>query len=154
MTNQIVPTSQAQPAQVHLRPQNVEQTPNVLAEEAKLFTPPNLGYYWGLLSDQYPDLVTDSLKQCVQEAGDALLSSFESAIRGLHLETPPPAQRLILYRRKPPELWMEQKSKFPTAFLRDWLDWERLEGRLIPMPDEVPATATSPQLPPPQGVQP
>jgi hypothetical protein len=134
------------PATVNLRPQNVEQTPNVMAEQAKLFTPPNLGYYWSLLSDQYPDLVDDALKQVTQESGDALLHAFESALKGLHLATPPPAQRTVLYRRKPIALWVEQRAKFPWAFLHDWLDWERLEGRLIAMPPDVPADAVSPQL--------
>lgn len=150
MTQQARPTMQASPGVVHLRPQNVEQTPNVLAEQAKLFTPPDLGYWWSYLSDQFEEVVDQNLKQVTQESGDAFLSAFESAVRGLHLSRPEPRERLLLYRRKPVELWIEQRAKFPWAFQSDWQDWERLEGRLIPQPPPfMPGPDLSGIVPPP-----
>lgn len=154
VTRQAVPTQQANPAVVHLRPQNVEQTPNVLAEQAKLFTPPNIGYYWSLLADQFPDQVDRNLKELTKASGDAFLHAFEAAVRGLHLERPGPRDRLLLYRRKPVELWIEQRAKFPWAFQSDWDDWEKLEGRLIPQPPPfMPGPDLSATMAPPsQGV--
>jgi hypothetical protein len=136
----------AAPFTGRLRPQNVTQTPNVMIDQAKLYSPPTLGSYWSWLARKAPERVKPAMKRATERSGRMAMIAWDAALAGLGVSTPPPNERIILYRRKPMELWVEQRAKFPWAFLHDWLDWEKLEGRLIPMPPEIPQDAVGPAI--------
>lgn len=151
-----MPTQQAVPSSVKLRPQNIAQNPNVMFEAAQLYTPPSLGYYFGWLAIHAPDRLPALLKRIGEKTADVALSSFDIAVRAMGVKTPPPNERIAIYRAKaqgsptagimPMALWIEQRAKFPWEFQKDWLDWERLEGQIIQQPPEIPPDATAPVI--------
>ncbi len=155
-----MPTQQAVPSTVKLRPENINANPNVMYEGAQLYTPPTLGVYFGWLAIHAPDRLPGLLRRIQKKAGDMALKSFDLAVKAHGVVTPPPAMRQALYRAKatgsqaagiaPMSLWIEQRAKFPWKFQKDWADWERLEGRLLPEPPEMPAGATAPMIAAPQ----
>lgn len=151
-----MPTQQAVPSSVKLRPQNIAQNPNVMFEAAQLYTPPTMGYYFGWLAIHAPDRLPALLKRIGEKTADVALSSFDIAVRAMGVKTPPPKERIAIYRAKaqgsvtagiaPMALWIEQFAKFPWEAQNDWADWSRLEGRVIPLPQEVVPGATAPVI--------
>jgi hypothetical protein len=136
----------AAPFAARLRPQNVTQLPNIMIDQAKLYSPPTLGSYWSWLARHAPERIKPAMKRATEHSGKMCMIAWDAALAGLDVTTPPPEQRLILYRRKPMALWIEQRAKFPWAYLHNWLDWEKIEGRLIPMPPEIPQDAAGPTI--------
>jgi len=121
----------------NLRPENLmgPNQPKALFQASVLYTPPELGYYWGWIGYYEPDRIPRMLKQVGEETAKMALRAFEVAITAMGVHEPGPEMRLAIYRLKPIELWMEQKAKFPWRYEHDMLDWEKLKAQYGPEPE-------------------
>lgn len=130
------------PQAANNKPEGIEHNPPVMYNGSILYSPPELGYYWGWIAYYAPEELDSMLKEVGERTAEIALESFEIAIKAMGVHKPPPEQRLALYRVKPVELWMEQQAKFPWQYEKDMEDWQKLEEQYGPPPPE-----TLPELP-------
>lgn len=88
-------------------------------------------YFMALLFERDRKLAIDAVK----EIGERLAEDFITGLKALEKSSgfvrPGPVERLTWYRQKPPELWDEQRAKFPNDWAEDWEDWQKLRTRAL-----------------------
>ena len=129
-----------QPTAANNKPENINQTPPAMYQASILYSPPDLGYYFGWLAYYAPEEIDGVLKEIGERTAEIALETFDVVIKAMGTREPGPQERLELYRVKPPELWMEQQAKFPWRYERDMQDWMKLE-------QEYPLNTPAPTLP-------
>lgn len=85
---------------------------------------PTAGYYYAALGSEANRVkkMRDARK-AYWETWWTKVQAYRDALQPL----PPPEQRILLYNRKPLDVWAEQHMKFPRRFEQRLSDWTKLE---------------------------
>lgn len=123
----------------NLRPENImgKGEPKALFQASVLYSPPDLGYYWGWIAYYEPDRIPAMLREVGEKTAKIALTAFEIAIKAMGVHESGPQERLQLYRVKSQDLWHEQAVKFPWRYEHDMQDWTKLEAEYGPPEPET-----------------